>query len=590
MVMSERVKPANLRTAARKAGPADQSQAQLRLQCEVSQILADGASEREACHRILSTACTELNWTWGAFWKLERDELKLLERWRKNDSDLREFDQVSQACRFLEGQGLPGKVWARRQALWISDFAADASMPRRAAAAGCGLHTAFAFPICGRELLGVIEFFNEDILSPDPSLLQTLTAVGAQVGQFFERKRTEQALADSQSLFQGIFRGAQDAILLSNDDGRFIEANPASTGLLGYDREELLGKSPWDLAPAAQAEATRKLWTTFLSSPGIDGESVLVRKDGATVEVEFRATTNIIPGVHLSILRDVSPRKQREEEMRRLVDAAQQELQLRKKIEVELKDLNHQLEQRITERTAALQESHSQLEAFCYSVSHDLRAPLRSMQGFSHALLEDHSASLNEEGKDFARRILSASEHMDSLLADVLAYSRLSRQELKPEPVPVDSVLADVLVQLQSEIKRRQASVNVRGCECCVLANRSVLELMLVNLLDNALKFVPVGKTPRVEIWSDPGTGLVRIWVRDNGIGLPPEHHLRIFRIFERLHGVESYPGTGIGLALVKKAAERMDGNVGVESSPGAGSSFWIDLPSAQLPSGIFSA
>jgi signal transduction histidine kinase len=265
----------------------------------------------------------------------------------------------------------------------------------------------------------------------------------------------------------------------------------------------------------------------------------------------------------------------------RLYEAAQQELGLREKVEAELMKLNAELENRIAERTAALQESHSQMESFCYSVSHDLRAPLRSMQGFSHALVEDHAAKLDAEGQDYARRILTAAEHMDSLLGDVLAYSRLSRQDLKMEPVSVDEVIEDACLQLQGEIKKRSADVQVSECGRKVMANRSVFELMIVNLLGNALKFVAANRAPKILVNCEPRGAAYRMWVRDNGIGIAREHQQKIFRIFERLHGVEAYPGTGIGLALVQKAAERMNGAVGVESTPGEGSAFWIELPIA---------
>jgi signal transduction histidine kinase len=203
------------------------------------------------------------------------------------------------------------------------------------------------------------------------------------------------------------------------------------------------------------------------------------------------------------------------------------------------------------------------------------------MQGFSHALLEDHSAELSAEGQDFARRILSASEHMDGLLVDVLTYSRLSRQELRFEPVDIDSVVEGASAQLLETIRKCAADVQTVTSGCKVVANRSVLELMTVNLLDNALKFVPADRAPKITIDCERRGDAIRIWVRDNGIGIAPEHRVKIFRIFERLHGVEEYPGTGIGLALVQKAAERMNGAVGVDSTPGEGSAFWIELPAA---------
>lgn len=257
------------------------------------------------------------------------------------------------------------------------------------------------------------------------------------------------------------------------------------------------------------------------------------------------------------------------------------ELELRERIELQLKDLNRELERRCEERTSALQESYSEMEGFCYSISHDLRAPLRSMQGFAQALVEDHSEQLDPEGRDFARRIVAAAEHMDGLLRDVLAYSRLSRQDLSPAAVEVDAVLQDVRSQLEASIRDRKAAVTATPCHCEVLANRSILELMLSNLVENALKFVEKGRAPEVSISAEPRGDRIRIWIRDNGIGIAPEHHQRIFRIFERLHGIETFPGTGIGLALVQKAAARMNGAVGVDSELGKGSSFWLELPAA---------
>jgi PAS domain S-box-containing protein len=562
--------------------------------------------------------------------------------------------------------------------------------------------------------------------------------------------RLQQELATSQSLFKAVFQSARDAILLADDEGRYIEANPAALELLGFKRDELLSKRLWDIIPMGSEENARSLWTDFLNAGQQEGDFALARADGATIQIEFRAVARIVPGVHLSIFRDVTERRFREQRTRllaeagallgegldyktvltrvahlatpafadwcvvdilveegkierleiahsdptveskareaslrfpidpartygspnvlrtgrtelltitdemlhtsavsqehydllkrleltnsiiaplkaqgrvfgaisfmrcrprvpfastdielseelarraswaidnaRLYEGARQEIALREQVEQALTKLNHELEHRIDERTAALQESNSQLEAFCYSVSHDLRAPLRSMQGFSHALVEDHADTLNTEGRDFARRILAAAEHMDGLLADVLAYSRLSRQQFEPEPVEVASVIEDVLVQLIGETRRRNAGIHKENVRCEVKGNRSALELMLLNLLENALKFVPNGVAPIITISTEERGDRCRICVRDNGIGIPREHQQRIFRIFERLHGIESYPGTGIGLALVQKAAERMNGHVGVESTPGQGSLFWIDLPAAKNP------
>jgi signal transduction histidine kinase len=237
------------------------------------------------------------------------------------------------------------------------------------------------------------------------------------------------------------------------------------------------------------------------------------------------------------------------------------------------------LEAQVEERTAALQETLQELEAFSYTVSHDLRAPLRAMQGFAQALLEDYGRSLDATGHDYATRVVEASRRMDELIQDLLAYGRLSRQELSLGAVDLDGVTTDAIRSVADDAQRRGGAIDVASPLGEVVGNARLLQQVIENLVANAVKFVPPGVAPRVRIASETLNGRRRLWVQDNGIGVAPEHQERIFRVFERLHGGETYPGTGIGLAIVRRAIERMDGHVGVESSPGAGSRFWIELP-----------
>lgn len=237
------------------------------------------------------------------------------------------------------------------------------------------------------------------------------------------------------------------------------------------------------------------------------------------------------------------------------------------------------LEAQVQDRTAALQESLRELEAFSYTVSHDLRAPLRAMQGFAQALLEDYGATLDDTGRDYANRVVEASRRMDDLIQDLLAYSRLSREQLSLAPVDLDTVVAEVVNGLSDEMGRTGGRVEVASPLGRVVGNGRILHQVLANLVGNALKFVPTGTAPGVRISTEQRNGRRRLWVEDNGIGIDPEHRERIFRVFERLHGGETYPGTGIGLAIVRRGAERMRGEVGVESTPGRGSRFWIELP-----------
>lgn len=253
------------------------------------------------------------------------------------------------------------------------------------------------------------------------------------------------------------------------------------------------------------------------------------------------------------------------------------------KLRGQLQSYTTQLEQRVEERTIRLQEINQELEAFTYSVSHDLRAPLRTMQGFAQALLEDYGDQLDGLGESYIQSIIDDSVQMDTLISDLLSYSRLTRREISLQPVNLTAVVHEALHQLEAQVQERQAEITVRSELPSVLAHHSTLVQVIVNLLSNAIKFVQQGTPPVIEVYAqeemqDQQTW-VKLWVTDNGIGVAPEHQERIFQVFERLHGNESYTGTGIGLAIVRTGIERMRGHVGVASQPGQGSRFWIALP-----------
>ncbi|MDQ6630334.1 MAG: ATP-binding protein, partial [Verrucomicrobiota bacterium] len=241
--------------------------------------------------------------------------------------------------------------------------------------------------------------------------------------------------------------------------------------------------------------------------------------------------------------------------------------------------LNAELEIRVQQRTADLKDSTDQMETFTYTVAHDLRAPLRSMQGFSNALMEEYSEEFDETGRDFLCRIVKSSVRMDALIQDLLAYSQLSRTDLKFEPIQLQSLVENALGVLADEIKTKKAQISVKGSCAGIVAHRVTLEQILINLISNALKFIAPNVRPRIRIRCEEKPGAVRLWIEDNGIGIEAEHLERVFKIFERLHGGEAYPGTGMGLAIVRKGIERMNGRVGVESKLGRGSRFWIELP-----------
>ncbi|HEV3168131.1 MAG TPA: MEDS domain-containing protein [Isosphaeraceae bacterium] len=235
--------------------------------------------------------------------------------------------------------------------------------------------------------------------------------------------------------------------------------------------------------------------------------------------------------------------------------------------------------ERYREVAAGLQAANADLESFAVTLAHDLRAPLRSIQGFAQALLEDCGSRLEAPALDYVRRIENSGQELDRLIQDLLDYSRLSRADLATERVNLQAVVDKALAQLEATVQQRRASIIVEGPLPDVVGHWATLVQVVGNLLSNAIKFVAPGVQPRVRVWAEERTDSVRLWVADNGIGIAPENHERVFQVFERLHGAEAYPGSGIGLATVLKGMERIGGRSGVESALGNGSRFWIDLP-----------
>jgi signal transduction histidine kinase len=249
-----------------------------------------------------------------------------------------------------------------------------------------------------------------------------------------------------------------------------------------------------------------------------------------------------------------------------------------------LLEANQLLELRVQQRTEQISEANAELKAFAHTVAHDLRAPLRNVEGFATALLEDETERLSEDGKLFANRIRAAVARMDTLITDLLAYSRLSRSELRLQQVDLGHVMQAVKRDLETQIRDTHAEVTIEEPLPSVLANEGLMVQIMTNLVSNALKFVSSGKAPMVCIYGTdcPDRGICKIFVDDNGIGIDPVYRERIFGVFERLHGQEEYSGTGIGLAIVKKGVERMGGEVKMAGLPEGGTQFEIELPAVR--------
>jgi signal transduction histidine kinase len=294
-------------------------------------------------------------------------------------------------------------------------------------------------------------------------------------------------------------------------------------------------------------------------------ETIRLTKRGDRVPVSIACSPvkddagNIIGGA--KIARDITEQKEIEEKLR----DAQRRLLLHAA----------DLEATVAERTAKLKETVNDLQSFSYSIAHDMRAPLRAMGTFAQLLMDELPAGAPAETKTYCERIIIGAARLDNLINDALNYTKAALQESPLQEVDVSKLMRGLL-DTYPNLHAKNADISIEENLPVVLGNEALLTQCFSNLLGNAVKFVAVGARPKVRVWSERHDGFTRLWIEDNGIGIPKHAQPRLFAMFQKLDN--QYEGTGIGLAIVRKVAERMGGKVGVESEPGQGSRFWVEL------------
>jgi len=336
-----------------------------------------------------------------------------------------------------------------------------------------------------------------------------------------------------------------------------VDANASVCKMLGYRREELIGLTGADIVVADEVPHLASALEVIKSRALYHGEWLFRRKDATVFPVEVMGTT-MPDGNILAMVRDVTERREAEDELQRL---------------------HAELERRVIERTAQLQAANKELEAFSYSVSHDLRAPLRAVNGFAGMVLDEYGGQVPDDARRYLERIRDRARGMGELIDDLLAFSRLSRQPLKKLRVNTEKLVRNILDDVAPQYEGRHVEVRVGPLPGC-WADLSLLRQVWTNLLSNAIKYTRPREHAEIEIGCTSDESGEVFYVRDNGTGFDMKYVHKLFRVFQRLHRAEDFEGTGVGLAIVQRIVHRHGGRVWAEAEIGHGAAFYFTLGS----------